>query len=779
MICSVCNKNTAVVFLNKIENGKKTVEGLCYNCAKEKGINPLEVLAKNANISNEEIEDMSNQFENILKDFSENMNLEALGINSEELENLDDIDNDANPLKNFFGIFRATNNNSDESSNSDNVSASKESVSSSNKTVKVQKKQKNNKKKFLDSFGTNLTEKAKNNLLDEVIGREHEIERMIQILNRRSKNNPCLIGEPGVGKTAIAQGLALKIARQEVPAKLLNKEVYLIDMTAVIAGTQFRGQFEARMKSLVDECKLYGNIILVIDEIHNIIGAGDAEHSMNAANILKPSLSNGEIQLIGTTTLKEYRKYIEKDSALERRFQPIIVEEPTIDETIEIIKGIKKYYENYHKVTITPDIIEKATKMSEKYIHDRFLPDKAIDLIDEACSKINLKNKELFELEIIKNELKKVAEEKEDAVSSDSIEEYQKAADLKTKECTLLERMEKIEKELKPSILTVADIAEVIERWTKIPVTKITEAETQKLLNLEANLHKHVISQNDAVTAVSKAIRRNRAGLQSTKRPPSFIFVGPTGVGKTELAKALAYEMFGSEDNIIRVDMSEYMESHSTSKLIGSPPGYVGYDDAGQLTEKVKRRPYSIILFDEIEKAHSDVFNILLQVLDDGKLTDAQGNTVSFENTIIIMTSNAGSNLNNNSIGFGNQTLMNKDKILNALKDLFRPEFLNRVDEIIVFNSLTQQELLQIVDLLLAKTQEALDNKEIKLILNEDAKKYIAQKGTDLKYGARPLRRAIQKLVEDEIAEMLLRGDVSAGQTIYGYMENDILKFNV
>ena len=779
MICSVCNKNTAVVFLNKIENGKKTVEGLCYNCAKEKGINPLEVLAKNANISNEEIEDMSNQFENILKDFSENMNLEALGINSEELENLDDIDNDANPLKNFFGIFRATNNNSDESSNSDNVSASKESDSSSNKTVKVQKKQKNNKKKFLDSFGTNLTEKAKNNLLDEVIGREHEIERMIQILNRRSKNNPCLIGEPGVGKTAIAQGLALKIARQEVPAKLLNKEVYLIDMTAVIAGTQFRGQFEARMKSLVDECKLYGNIILVIDEIHNIIGAGDAEHSMNAANILKPSLSNGEIQLIGTTTLKEYRKYIEKDSALERRFQPIIVEEPTIDETIEIIKGIKKYYENYHKVTITPDIIEKATKMSEKYIHDRFLPDKAIDLIDEACSKINLKNKELFELEIIKNELKKVAEEKEDAVSSDSIEEYQKAADLKTKECTLLERMEKIEKELKPSILTVADIAEVIERWTKIPVTKITEAETQKLLNLEANLHKHVISQNDAVTAVSKAIRRNRAGLQSTKRPPSFIFVGPTGVGKTELAKALAYEMFGSEDSIIRVDMSEYMESHSTSKLIGSPPGYVGYDDAGQLTEKVKRRPYSIILFDEIEKAHSDVFNILLQVLDDGKLTDAQGNTVSFENTIIIMTSNAGSNLNNNSIGFGNQTLMNKDKILNALKDLFRPEFLNRVDEIIVFNSLTQQELLQIVDLLLAKTQEALDNKEIKLILNEDAKKYIAQKGTDLKYGARPLRRAIQKLVEDEIAEMLLRGDVSAGQTIYGYMENDILKFNV
>ena len=774
MICSVCNKNTAVVFLNKMENGKKTVEGLCYNCAKEKGINPLEVLAKNANISNEEIEDMSNQFESILKDFSENMNLEALGISSDNLENLD-LEDDSNPVKNIFGIFKATNNNEDNSE----TKKSSESDNSSNKTVKVQKKQKNNKKKFLDTFGTNLTDKAKNGLLDEVIGREQEIERMTQILNRRSKNNPCLIGEPGVGKTAIAQGLAIKIARQEVPAKLLNKEVYLIDMTAVIAGTQFRGQFEARMKSLVDECKAYGNIILVIDEIHNIIGAGDAEHSMNAANILKPSLSNGEIQLIGTTTLKEYRKYIEKDSALERRFQPVLVEEPSINDTIDIIKGIKKYYEDYHKVTITPDIIEKTVNMSEKYIHDRFLPDKAIDLIDEACSKINLKNKALFELELIKNELKKVAEEKEEAVSSDSIEEYQKAADLKTKECNLTQRMEEIEKDLKPAILTVQDIAEVIERWTKIPVTKITEAETQKLLNLEANLHKHVISQNEAVTAVAKAIRRNRAGLQSTKRPPSFIFVGPTGVGKTELAKALAYEMFGSEDSIIRVDMSEYMESHSTSKLIGSPPGYVGYDDAGQLTEKVKRRPYSIILFDEIEKAHSDVFNILLQVLDDGKLTDAQGNTVNFENTIIIMTSNAGSNLNNNSIGFGNQTIMNKDKILGALKDLFRPEFLNRVDETIVFNSLTENELLQIVDLLLEKTQKALKNKEIYLNLNIDAKKYIAEKGTDLKYGARPLRRAIQKLVEDEIAEMILRGEVTSGQTIYGYMEDGNLKFNV
>ena len=774
MICSVCNKNTAVVFINKVENGKKTVEGLCYNCAKEKGINPLEVLAKNANISNEELEDMSNQFENILKDFSENMNLEALGINSEDIDNLG-TDDESNPIKNIFGIFKANNLNQDKSASAEN----EDTHNQAGKTVKV-KKQKNNKKKFLDTFGTNLTEKAKNGELDLVVGREQEIERMIQILNRRSKNNPCLIGEPGVGKTAIAQGLALKIANQDVPAKLLNKEVYLLDMTSIIAGTQFRGQFEARMKSLVDECKTYGNIILVIDEIHNIIGAGDAEHSMNAANILKPSLSNGEIQLIGTTTLKEYRKYIEKDSALERRFQPIIVEEPTVDETIEIIKGIKKYYEDYHKVSITPDIIEKAVKMSEKYIHDRFLPDKAIDLIDEACSKINLKNKALFELELIKNELKKVAEEKEEAVSSDSIEEYQKAADLKTKECNLTDRMRAIEKDLKPSVLTVQDIAEVIERWTKIPVTKITEAETEKLLNLEANLHKHVISQDAAVTAVAKAIRRNRAGLQSSKRPPSFIFVGPTGVGKTELAKALAYEMFGSEDSIIRIDMSEYMESHSTSKLIGSPPGYVGYDDAGQLTEKVKRRPYSIILLDEIEKAHPDVFNILLQVLDDGKLTDSQGNTVSFENTILIMTSNAGSNLNTNSIGFGGgSSIVSSDKILSALKDLFRPEFLNRVDETIVFNPLTENELLQIVDLLLSRTQEALDSKEIKLELNQDAKQFLVKQGTDLKYGARPLRRAIQRYVEDEIAEMILRDNITAGQTIYGYVEDEKLKFKV
>ncbi len=580
------------------------------------------------------------------------------------------------------------------------------------------------------------------------------------------------------GKTAIAQGLAIKIAEQKVPAKLLNKEVYLLDMTAIIAGTQFRGQFEGRMKTLIDECKQAGNIILVIDEIHNIIGAGDAEHSMNAANILKPSLTNGEIQLIGTTTLKEYRKYIEKDSALERRFQPVLVEEPNIDDTIEILKGIKKYYEDFHKVKISNDVIAQTVKMSEKYIHDRFLPDKAIDILDEACSKINLGNKELYELEVLKNRLAKIQEEKEEAVESDSIEDYQKAADLKTEECNILQRIEELNSKLELTNLTVNDIAEVIEHSTKIPVKKITEAETVKLLNLEKNLHNRIIGQNAAVEAVARAIRRNRAGLQSTKRPPSFIFVGPTGVGKTELAKTLAYEMFGTEDSMIRVDMSEYMESHSTSKLIGSPPGYVGYDDAGQLTEKVRRKPYSIILLDEIEKAHPDVFNILLQILDDGKLTDSQGNTVSFENTIIIMTSNAGSNLNNNSIGFGKQTV-DKGKIESALKEVFRPEFLNRVDEVVVFDSLNKEQLLQIIDLLLNSTAKALADKDINLEVSDFAKNYILEKGTDLKYGARPLRRAIQRYVEDPISDMILRSEVFAGQTIIVDFDGNELTFNV
>ena len=757
MLCSNCNKNAAVIFINKSIDGKSEIEGLCFQCAQAKGINPLEVLAKQSNLSEKDLENMSKQFENVFKNLSNNL---------ENVDFEDMTDEDDNSLGSIFANMFSNNENSETE------------TSTGKKKVKVEKKVKDKKKKFLDTYGTNLTIQAKNHKLDKVIGRDTEIQRIVQILNRRSKNNPCLIGEPGVGKTAIAQGLAIKIADQKVPAKLLNKEVYLLDMTAIIAGTQFRGQFEARMKALIDECKALGNIILVIDEIHNIIGAGDAEHAMNAANILKPSLSNGEIQLIGTTTLKEYRKYIEKDSALERRFQPVIIDEPNIEDTIEIIKGIKGYYEDYHKVRISNSVIEETVKMSEKYIHDRFLPDKAIDLLDEACSRINLNNTTLAELEILKNELKKIEAEKEDAVSSDSIEDYKKAADLKTKECTVSAKIKELEEKLTLQDLTIADIAEVIESSTKIPVKKITEAETQKLLNLEGNLHKRIIGQDSAVSSVARTIRRNRAGLQSTKRPPSFMFVGPTGVGKTELAKALASEMFGNEDAIIRFDMSEYMESHSTSKLIGSPPGYVGYDDAGQLTEKVKRKPYSIILLDEIEKAHPDVFNILLQVLDDGKLTDSQGNTVNFANTIIIMTSNSGSNLNNNSIGFAKETI-DKGKITDSLKQTFRPEFLNRVDEILVFDSLTEKELIQIIDLLLNDTKKALADKNINLEVSEASKKYILKNGTDLKYGARPLRRAIQKYVEDELSDMLLRGELKNGQTIFIDLDGENLKFMV
>ncbi len=767
-LCSICGKNPAVIFLNQNdENGNSISKGYCLECAQKSGINPLK------NLSQKDMNNMTKQIENIVSNLAENMDLDSF---SEQMEDIDPDDLEkmeqgtpifgaAIPLGSIFSNMFGENQDGSASS------------SSEKKKVKVEKK-KDKRKKALETYGMNLTQKAKNSQLDMVIGRDKEIQRMTQILNRRSKNNPCLIGEPGVGKTAIAQGLAIRIANGNVPAKLLNKEVYLLDMTAIVAGTQFRGQFEARMKSIIEECKALGNIILVIDEIHNIIGAGDAEHSMNAANILKPSLSNGEIQLIGTTTLKEYRKYIEKDSALERRFQPVLIEEPSITDSIGILEGIKKYYEDYHKVKISNDVIKQAVIMSEKYIHDRFLPDKAIDILDEACSRINLNNKELYQLEILKGQLKAVQEEKEEAALADSTEDYKKAAELKAKECSLIEQIDSLNEKMKLKNLTVQDIAEVIESWTKIPVKKITEAETQKLLNLEANLHKRVIGQDSAVEAVSRAIRRNRAGLKSTKRPPSFIFVGPTGVGKTELAKSLAYEMFGNENSIIRIDMSEYMEGHSTSKLIGSPPGYVGYDDAGQLTEKVKRNPYSIVLLDEIEKAHPDVFNILLQVLDDGRLTDSQGNTVSFENTIIIMTSNAGSNQNTNSIGFGG-TRINQDKIMDSLKETFRPEFLNRVDEIVVFEQLNQKQLLQIIDLMLEDTQKVLADKDIKLEISEEAKRFLLEKGTDIKYGARPLRRAIQRYLEDELSDMILRSDLVNGNTILVSLEENNLKFNV
>ena len=774
MLCSICKEKPAVIFVNKKgEDGKNESIGYCMKCAKEHGIDPLEEMKKNNNLTDEELKNMTNALDQMLKGLA--INIQA--INEDDLEemmnqeniNPDEIGEDS-PLGSIFANAFGRRNEESEEENSEG----------GNKKTKTKQKT-NKKKKVLDTYGTNLTMKARNNQLDKVIGREKEIERMIQILNRRSKNNPCLIGEPGVGKTAIAQGLAIRIAEGNVPAKLLNKEVYLLDMTAVVAGTQFRGQFEARMKNIIDECKLFGNIILVIDEIHSIIGAGDAEHGTNAANILKPALTNGEIQLIGTTTLKEYRKYIEKDTALERRFQPVKVEEPNTDDTIEILKGIKQYYENYHHVKISNEVIEKTVNMSEKYIHDRFLPDKAIDILDEACSKINLNDKDLYNLELLNNKLKEIQSQKEEAAEADSTEDYQRAAELKTQECNLLEQIDNLKARMKPTEVTVQDIANVIESWTKIPVKKITEEETRKLLDLEKNLHKRVIGQNDAVEAVARAIRRSRAGLKSTKRPPSFIFVGPTGVGKTELAKSVAYEMFGSEKSIIRFDMSEYMESNSVAKLIGAPPGYVGYDEAGQLTERVKRNPYSIILFDEIEKAHNDVFNILLQILDDGRLTDSQGNTVSFENTIIIMTSNAGSNLNANSIGFGATSDATKNKMISALRDIFRPEFLNRIDEIIVFESLSQEQLLQIVNLMLADTQKVLNDRNINLIINDDVKKYLLEKGTDVKYGARPLRRAVQRYVEDELADMILRGDLENGKTVDMTMntEENKIKFTV
>ena len=792
MLCNICKKNPAVIFSSKEENGKRIMEGLCIDCAKKQGINTDEILKAQTDA---QAKNINNGLEGLFKNLAEslnnidglefdamafpdmgNMNFNNQNQDDEDYEDEEGENNQrppifagAIPLGSIFGNLSnfKQNNGQDEISGNGNVK----------KKVKPEKKKSANKrKKYLDTYGTNLTVKAKNGELDMVVGRDKELQRVVQILNRRTKNNPCLIGEPGVGKTAIAQGLAIKIANQKVPVKLLNKEVYLLDMTAVLAGTQFRGQFESRMKGIIEECIHYGNIILVIDEVHSIIGAGAGgeNDSMNAANILKPALANGQIQLIGTTTIKEYHKYIEKDSALERRFQQVMVDEPSTDDSIDILKGIKKYYEDYHKVKISNEVIKQTVIMSEKYIHDRYLPDKAIDILDEACSRINLENVDLFRLEVLKNKLKEIQEQKEDAANADSTEDYQKAAQLKTEECKLIEDIDRINSTMKIKSLTVQDIAGVIESWTKIPVKKITEKETQKLLNLEENLHKRIIGQEDAVSAVSRAIRRNRAGLKSTQRPPSFIFVGPTGVGKTELAKSLAYEMFGTEESSIRIDMSEYMESNSTAKLIGAPPGYVGYDDAGQLTEKVKRKPYSIILLDEIEKAHPDVFNLLLQILDDGRLTDSQGNTVSFQNTIIIMTSNAGSNLNNNSIGFGNETV-DKGKIEDRLKDTFRPEFLNRVDEIIVFNSLNKEQLLQIVDLMLNDTKKVLLEKDITMEVSAEAKEFILEKGTNLKFGARPLRRAIQRYVEDDISEKILRGEIKNGQTITINCDDDKL----
>jgi len=771
MMCSICKQNYAVVFITKIIDGKQTQEGLCLSCAKKQGIAPINQLIEQTGMTDDDIINLNKQ----VGDFFESMDIDDMGNDLNNTQSSSFADS-GNPFFNF--INRAFPKNSSPSNTSAGRKDHDEDKDGRNGTkVKTQEK-KGKKRRYLDTYGTNLTDMARDDKIDRVIGRQAEIDRVIQILNRRTKNNPVLVGEPGVGKTAIAEGLAVKIANRQVPAKLLNSEVYLLDMTSIVAGTQFRGQFESRMKGIIEEAKNLGNIILVIDELHNIMGAGEAEGAMNAANILKPALTRGEIQVIGATTLNEYRKYIEKDSALERRFQPVMVDEPSVEETIEILKGIKDYYENYHKVKISDEVIKAAAIFAERYITDRFLPDKAIDVIDEAGSMVNLKNVSLVELDLLKEELKKVQEEKESAVSADSIEDYQKAADLKVRECKLIEQIKSIEEKSKDIELTVDDVAHVIESWTKIPVQKLTEIEAQKLLNLEERLHKRIVGQHQAVSSIAKAIRRSRSGFRKKKRPASFIFVGPTGVGKTELVKALAEELFGSEEALIRLDMSEYMEKHTVSKLIGSPPGYVGYDDGGQLTEKVRRKPYSIILLDEIEKAHPDVFNMLLQILEDGRLTDSHGKVVSFENTILVMTSNAGTSLKANGIGFGNDGYQAmENRVREVMKETFRPEFLNRLDEIIIFNELSKNELKQIIDIMLNEILEEVQAKDMKITITDAAKELILEKSYDPRYGARPIRRAIQRFIEDKLAEQYLRGVIREGSSVVIDVENGEIVF--
>ena len=773
-LCDVCKKNIAMILTSKIESGKTETVALCIECAKKKGVPVMDQLMQQAGISSDDIENLNEQMGNIFKDMNiEGMNLEDMNLEDMNIEDFGDMNSlkkgnegekvDGKKLLGniFNGLFLS------KEENNDFIDEEVE-TSSKIKDTPEDKTKKNwfkKKRKHLDTYGINLTNKANQKELDKVVGRNKEIDRVVQILNRRTKNNPILIGEAGVGKTAIAEGLAVRIAEKQVPEKLFNAEVYLLDLTAVVAGTQFRGQFEGRMKSIIEEAKESGNIILVIDEVHNIMGAGEVQGgSMNAANILKPSLAKGEIQVIGVTTLEEYRKYIEKDAALERRFQPVLVEEPSIDETIEILKGIRGYYEEYHKVKISDEIIEEVVNLSERYITDRFLPDKAIDVIDEAGSRANLKNKGLVELAGLKDELEKIQKGRNEA---ENTSDFEKAAEYRMKLCKIKEDISEIEKKCSEVEITVEDIAFVIESWTKIPIQKITEKEAKKLLDLENRLHKRVIGQNQAITSLSRAIRRNRSGFRKKKKPSSFIFVGPTGVGKTELVKALACELFGSEEALIRIDMSEYMEKHTVSKLIGAPPGYVGYDQAGQLTEKVRRKPYSVILLDEIEKAHPDVFNMLLQILEDGRLTDSQGRTVSFDNTVIIMTSNAGTQFKTGSMGFvqDNYDIL-EARVKDALKETFRPEFLNRVDETIVFTPLKKEELRSIIDLMIMEVIDEVKEKKITMTITDEVKDFVLEKGYDDKYGARPLRRTIQKYIEDEIAEQYLQNEFSEGSNI-------------
>jgi ATP-dependent Clp protease ATP-binding subunit ClpA len=747
--CSICNKNLAVIFTTKVEGGKSETQGICLDCAKKMGLPVVDQLVQQAGITPEELENLSEQMNTMFQDID-----------------MDEIMNSSTMME-AFGAIMPTEKKMEDSFDEKSLDRDKDlgEKKEPEKDGKEWYKRRKSKKRNLEKFGTNLTQKALDNKVDTVVGRHREIDRVIQILNRRTKNNPILIGEPGVGKTAIAEGLAVRIGEKQVPDKLYNAEVYLLDLTAVVAGTQFRGQFEGRMKAIIDEAKELGNIILVIDEVHNIIGAGEAQGgALNAANILKPALAKGEIQVIGATTLEEYRKHIEKDSALERRFQPIIVEEPSVPEAIEILKGIRGYYEDYHKVRISDEVIEAAVNLSKRYINDRYLPDKAIDIIDEASSRANLKNKGLVELRALKEELADISNKIQEASTNN---DYEKAAQYKVEQCRIEEKINAIESESAFVSIRVEDIAYVIEAWTKIPVQKITEEEAERLINIEERLHGRVIGQQEAVNSISRAIRRNRLGIRKKKKPSSFIFVGPTGVGKTELARALSVELFGTEEALIRVDMSEYMEKHTVSKLIGAPPGYVGYDEGGQLTEKVRRRPYSVILMDEIEKAHPDVFNMLLQVLEDGRLTDSQGRTVYFENTIIIMTSNAGTNFKSYGIGFAQEGYdVIEARVKDALKDIFKPEFLNRVDDIVVFKTHKRDELYQIIGLMLKEVVEEARERKIIVNFTEALKNFILDKGYEPKYGARPLRRTIEKYVEDEITDAFLLKKIKEGSEV-------------
>ena len=738
-LCIKCKKNIAVLFITKIENGVSMNEGYCLKCARGLGIPQIDDAVRQMGISEEDLDMMSDEMGNFFGQMD----------NSDKHDD-DEVDSQTAtfPLLNqLFGGMAG---------NNSNPPAPRPPKKEDGQEEGEKGKKKSRKHKFLDSYCMDLTGRARAGKLDKVIGRDVETERVIQILNRRQKNNPCLIGEPGVGKTAIAEGLAQRIAAGEVPYKLRDKEVFLLDLTALVAGTQFRGQFESRMKSLIGEIKECGNIILVIDEVHNLVGAGDAEGSMNAANILKPALSRGEIQVIGATTFAEYRKYIEKDAALERRFQPVSVAEPSLEEAAQIMQGIAKAYAEFHGVSISPEIARQCVVLSERYITDRFLPDKAIDLLDEACSDVNLRCKEISLLAEARKEWDDY--ELELRVLNEDTENtnYERLAYLRTKLMQVAAKIEELEKLPKPAV-TMENLARIIELWTKIPASKIKAQEYEQIKGLSDRLKEHIVGQDEAVDAVSRAIRRNRVGISPKKRPVSFIFVGPTGVGKTELVKRLADDLFDSVDSLIRVDMSEYMEKHAVSKLIGSPPGYVGYDEAGQLTEKIRRRPYSVVLFDEIEKAHPDVLNILLQVLDDGRISDAQGRVVNFENTIIVMTSNAGSEGQIGGMGFGRSSGdMVKERTMKALQGFLRPEFINRVDEIITFNHLTEENFLGIADIMLKELKESLAGRGLELTWDESLRQYLVKKAYSMVYGARNLRRTIQRDLEDPISEKII-----------------------